>query len=204
MATSVQPTLIEAGELRRGDADDREGRAIERHRLADDVRRAAEAPLPETIADDHDRAVLAASAHVVRLGEGAAENRRHAQHLEETAARHDAVGVVRLAAARQVEAGRAIGEGPVEQLGIARAQLLPQRVGPGRPLLAGQQLDEMLGLLDRQGAQHQRVDDREDRRVGADAERQGEDGDRRDHRRRPQRTNRIADVRHGVLDAEWV
>ena len=44
-----------AGEVLRGDADDRERRPVERDRLADDLRIRAEAALPETLAEHRNR-----------------------------------------------------------------------------------------------------------------------------------------------------
>ena len=49
-----------------------------------DVGGAAEPALPEAVADDGDRPVRPAAAPIVRLGERAAEQRRHAEHVEDS------------------------------------------------------------------------------------------------------------------------
>ena len=52
--SNVRPTSTPKNSRRR-DADDREGHALDRQRSADRVGGAAEAPLPEGVADDRDR-----------------------------------------------------------------------------------------------------------------------------------------------------
>ena len=60
-----RPADVDAKELRRRHADDREGHALDGQRTADGVRRAAEAPLPEGVADDRDRTVRPAARPIV-------------------------------------------------------------------------------------------------------------------------------------------
>jgi hypothetical protein len=93
-------------EASRRDADNRERHALERQRAADGVRRAAEAPLPEAVADDRDRSIRAAAPHVVRRGERAADPRRDAEDLEERAARPHTVHELRFSAGGEIEASR--------------------------------------------------------------------------------------------------
>ena len=68
-----------------------------------DVGGAAEAPLPEGVADDGDRAVRAAAPPSSASVNVRPENRSHAEHVEEVAARPHAVDELCLAALRQVE-----------------------------------------------------------------------------------------------------
>ena len=56
---------VDAEEPGRRDADDRERHAFDHERPADDVRRAAEAPLPEGVADHRDRTIGSAAAPVI-------------------------------------------------------------------------------------------------------------------------------------------
>ena len=119
---------ISAKELRPCDADDRKGNPLDRQGAADDVCGAVEAPLPEVVADDGDRAVRAATAAIVRRCKRPPEDRGHAEHLEEPAARPDAVDEFGWAARRDVEACRGPRECPVKRL-LTVANLLPDGVG---------------------------------------------------------------------------
>ncbi len=57
---------IETLELRRRHADDRDRCAVDDERCTDDAVSPCEAPLPESVADDRDRAVRPASGPIVR------------------------------------------------------------------------------------------------------------------------------------------
>src|SRR5205823_13674283 len=98
----------------------------------DDVWDAAEAALPERIADDrggNGRSI----AHVVRAGQHAAGHRAHAEDRKELAADQDAVDWLRLApAGREIEALDArAGDRTVEHRRML-ANLIPDAVRPGR------------------------------------------------------------------------
>ena len=69
-----------AREIRRTDADDRERRAVDGERAADDVACAGEAALPVGVADDGDRAVSEHRIGAVR--KGASHDRRRSEHGE--------------------------------------------------------------------------------------------------------------------------
>jgi hypothetical protein len=74
----------DAGEVARADADEGEGRAVDRQPAADDIRRPAEAPLPVGMAEDR-------GGFVGRAGlvwQRPAQDGRHAEHREE-ARRHE-------------------------------------------------------------------------------------------------------------------
>src|SRR4029077_2087456 len=94
-------------ELARGDgdapghaADNRVRLAVERDAPADDGAIAAEAALPQAVAQDRDMLVADL---VFLLGEGAAGQRRHAQDREEVGRDARPVQALRLALAGEVE-----------------------------------------------------------------------------------------------------
>jgi hypothetical protein len=138
---------------------------------ADDVRVGAEPGLPERMADHH-------GAVLISVREGAAEHGLTSEHLERAGCHHADDDLLRPGAARQ--RGR-------NEEAVCRVQ-----PGEGR---SGPEIDEItrrdgvaIAMLHRVGApQHHQpvwiavgerfqehcVDDREDRRVGANAERQG-------------------------------
>jgi hypothetical protein len=172
---------LDAEELRRGDADDCEGMAVERDRPSEHGGVAAVFAAPERVAEHRDRPVLAALPLVVLVGEGPADDRADAQDVEEAAAREQAGDLARLAAGVQVEARRADGEDAAEEV-LVIAQVFPLRVGERQARrqvgFGGRLLQdhEPLGLVQRQRLQHQRVDEVEDGDVGADAEGQRQHG----------------------------
>jgi hypothetical protein len=188
-------------ELRRRDADDGVSHALDGQRLADRIGRAREAPLPEPVADHRDRSVGAAAPPVVVRSKRSAEDRRHAEDVEIRAARPDPVHHFRLAALRQVEPRRRPGQRSSERL-LPVAKRFPQRVRPRgrRRRVALRHHHQLLRTPDRERPQHQAVEDGEDCRVGADAEREREDGDRRNDRRGRERAERVSKVLHGSFD----
>jgi hypothetical protein len=191
-----RPSDVDAKEVGWRHADDRVGHAIDRQRLSDRICRATEPRLPEPVADDRNRPVRPAAARVVRLAERASEDRLHAEPLEETPARPDAVYVFGLRCLREVQPAIRPRERIVEEIAV-RAHLLPDRVGPCvAPLVSDTEYGETLRLFHRQRADQQAVENRENRRVRADAKREREDRDGGDDRRGAQRAKRIADVRH--------
>src|SRR5262245_62256920 len=62
---------------------------------------------------------------------------------------------------------------------------------------SGRQEHETIRFVNRKRAQHQAVDERKHRRVCADAERQGENRDRRHDRRRTKRPEGEPEIVHG-------
>ena len=193
--------LQEEAETRRHDADDRDGTAVDLDGPPDDGRIAAEAALPEAVAEDHDL-IVPVGTFVGR--EGAAEHRRDAEGREE--ARHDELRdeLLRPAVAGEVdpvvvETGHrrerrfpllppAVVERGDDVLaaGTLRA-LFPDRHETGR-LLEGQTLDE------------HGVDDREDRRVRADAQGESRDRDGGEAGVFAERAGREAEVLPGPLE----
>src|SRR5689334_8508176 len=155
---------------------------VEADRAADGRRIAAVLTLPESVAE-HRRRPRAAAAVVVG-SERAADERRDTQAVEEVPAHTHSLRRPRLAARRPIDADAAPGEHAREDL-LAIANLFPQRVGeagtPARELarasadrFGNPELEEFAGALDRQRADAHGVEQLEDRRVGANAERQGE------------------------------
>ncbi len=187
---------VDAKEPGRRDADDRERHAFDDERPADDVSRAAEAPLPEGVADDRHRTIGAAPAPVIVFRPRAAEDGRDPKHVEVASARPDAVDELGRSALREVEPRARPGDGALEEL-RAIPDGFPDGVRPARPAV-GQLAyhHEALRVLDRQGSQQQAVENREHRRVRADSKRQRQDRDGRDHRRRPHGPQRITNFVH--------
>ncbi len=105
----------------------------------------------------------------------AAERRADAERLEEAAAHHQRFDRIGLAAVREVESF----VGPGERAGDAPGHPIPQRFPDRVGQAAAVEDDQLAGTLDRQRPQQQRVDEREDGGVGADAESHRQQ--RRDH-----------------------
>ena len=192
-----RPADVDAKESRRRDADDRVGDALDRQRLADDVRRARVARLPVAVADDRDRPVGSAAAAVVRVGERAAENRRHAEHVEEAAARPHAVDVLGLADCDRLNRPDDHAKAPSKSCWRSRICSQIGLVHESRAALAPvPRTARCCGLLDGQRAKHQAVEDGEDRRVGPNAERERQDRDNDCHDGRGlQRAERVSSDR---------
>ncbi len=151
----------------------------------------AEAPLPEAVADDGDRAVRPAAASIVLWREGAAQNRRGAEDVEEPTARPDAVDQFRLTACGEVESGRRPRCRAVERL-LAIPDRLPDGVGPRASI----DHHEPLRLFHRQRAKDQAVEDREDCGVCPDPKRQRKNGDNRHNRCSDEGTEGVTQVLH--------
>jgi hypothetical protein len=83
---------------------------------------------------------------IVGDAESPAEDRRHAEHLEESATGPDTLDVLGGAAARQVEARVVPGHGALGPFMLPVAELFPDRVGPRSVI----QQHEAVGLADRQ------------------------------------------------------
>ena len=173
---------IDAGESCRGDTDHGHRVVVDPDRLADDRRIACEPADPVVVAQDDDR--VAHGDLIVLPGvEHAAERRLHAEQREVVARHHlrlHALGLV-------VDADRRRDQPPAqhfrERLRLllvvlvdgVRVHARPHVAAVVAPLLV--QHDQLLGILDRQLPEQHLVDQREDRRIRANPERQGQDGD---------------------------
>ena len=129
------------------------------------------------MADDSDRTVRPGAAVVGRREHPAADT-GDAEHVEEPAADERAIYRFRLTPGRQVEPLGGPGERAVEQFGLACRDLVPDRI---RPRAVGEQR-ETAGIAHGQRAQDEAVEDREQGRVRADAERERQHGDGREAR----------------------
>jgi hypothetical protein len=137
--------------------------------LADDIGIAREMPLPEAVTDHRHRSGVPTAVQIVIRCEDAAAHGRHAEDAEEIAAGPQAFRELALAARSQVEPVGAEGQGSRESL-LAIAYLLPDRIG--ETALRRVYLHQSLRILHRQRTQHHSVEDAENGRVCADAQRQ--------------------------------
>ena len=133
---------------------------------------------------------------VIGRSEHAAAHGRHAQHLEEAPAHVGAVHECALPSARQIESLVGPREGAVEQIVLTSLDLRPDRVGP-RSI---EEQRQTARVAHRQRAQDETVEDREQRGIGADAQRQSRDRDEREDRVLAQATNRDSDVLPQLID----
>ena len=174
----------------RRDADDRERHALDQHGLAHDIGCAAVAPLPHRVADHRHGPRRSAATNVVGLRQRAAGDGGDAEHLEHAPADPESLDHVRRGGRRQVEPIVAPREGVRGERLLPIADRLPDRIGPG---VVGQQ-HELLRVADRQRLERQAVQDGEEGRHAADAEREREHAERRHHRRGAERSPRVAPV----------
>ena len=182
----------------RHDAEDRVRHAVDLDPAADDRRVACQLALPDALADDDQRLCGAA---VGRGRERPAHERRHREDVEVVG--RDARGRHALRLASRHRDRRRIA--PVT--GHRRQRLaLPidvEEVGRREAAVriraaAARQPDDRPAVGVGQRPQQNAVDDAEDGRVGADAEREGQDRDDRKCRRAEQRANGVTKViEHG-------
>jgi len=184
-------------ELGRRDADDGARPAVERERAADRGRLSAEALAPEAVRQHHDG--LRAGSGV--LGEQQPTRRgARADEREKRRRDRDARDARRLAAARLEKGAPPVGRQPVER---ARRAVAPGMEGefaeqrPHRRVRAGVVLREAhqpVGVGIRQRAQQHAVGHREERRIGADAQRQRHERRDREPPLPRHRAQRLPDV----------
>ena len=169
-----------------------------------DVRIAGEGGLPVAVVEHHHR--VPAARDVVARQQGAPEGGLDPQHREVVAGhrlrRHDAdpsaLGAV------DVRRRELRGADVAEHLGGAVPDVLEVRVGEravGERRLVEVEVDHLFRPLDRRVAQEDGVDEAEDGRVGADPERERDDGDRRERRPPGQRPDAVAHVAAETVDA---
>ena len=199
---------FEPEEPRLRDADNLDRLGLERQRAADDRPIAAVLALPERVAEDRARRAAAA---IVGVGQDPAGRRPHAERVEEPAADPEALRGTRLAAGCEVE-GRGSSRQQAREALLPRANLFPDRIGQrGIPAVevaahAGGIDETYLGEFGRVGhgqrAQPDRVDDLEDGGVRADAERERQDGDRREPRIPAEEPQAVAQVLRQPLEPQ--
>ena len=178
---------IDAGKTLRGHADDRHGVVVDEDLLADRLRVAIESPRPVVVAD-HDRWVTLVDLIVFLRIEDASRRRSHAEHREVVARHHLDVDALGLVVDRDRGVGQPARQHFAERLG-ALLVLLVDRIGVhARAHVAAAvrarliQHHQLVRVLHRQLAQQDLVDQREDRGVRADAERERQDRDDRKQR----------------------
>ena len=190
-----QLSVIRKVESRRHDPHDGDGLAVERDALADDVRGAAEPPPPEAVAKDHD---LVPAAPFFFSEKGAAVHGHPAEQREEVGGDDRTIQPLRLTNPRQREAGPAVARDRTER-STPRTHVHEEGIGivdDRKPHLGGgsPEADDAIGIVEWQGTEDGRVDDAEDGDVGADANRQGEQGDRRERGTSSQGSDAVAHV----------
>jgi hypothetical protein len=174
----------DAIETWRRDAEHFERIAIERQALANHRRVTGKVPLPERVADVCRR--RGATRLVILRTKQPAENWLNTEDMKEIAADPDALCITNFPASGKIES--LVGpDGDVGESLLALEDLLPHGKGElgilagklaGAPVAVGNPDGaQLLGVLDRNGAEANRVDELKDGGVGADAERKGKDGD---------------------------
>ena len=180
---------LHAAEIALRDADDRERVAVERDRFADHIGAAAVFALPESVTQDRDRSVGPAAAPVVVGGEQSGRCAACTPSVSKKRPLTNRPCALRVSPpAFRLKRGLPYAR-DADQDVLVIADVLPLRVGQRgvgdqrMPLEAEDH--QPIRLVDRQRLQDQRVDQREDRDVGADAQRQGEQRHAADDRRLP-------------------
>ena len=205
----VSPVDRRAAEPRRRHADDGQRPVVHDENVPDHVRRSLELGLPEVVTQDHHG--MAAERLVGLRAEQAAGGRPQAQGREVRArdlrpADADTPVPVRHVG-QEALVRRERGEDGLPALEVAEHRIAEHVVASaGVVAAAGPRLrsralevDQAFGLGDRQGAQEELAVQREDRRVGPDAERQRHDGHARDERSLEEHAQRQSDVGHDAL-----
>ena len=166
-------------------SDDRRHDSVEPDRLAEDLRVALESTLPEAVADEgHGRPILDL---ILLSRDQSADLRLYVEHLEQ--ARPAAYDQHVLGGRAVVLSAQDLRHRPKRPDGLEAPRILPGLVFPVRRAAAiagklermSRERHETVLVLEAQGREQRRVDDAEDRRVGADAERErqsGHDGER--------------------------
>ena len=164
---------------------------------------AAEARLPDAVGQDH---VLVGVRLRLVLGEAAAEERLAPERGEERRRDRERPQLLRLAALGQVDAAageqrRVLDRG---RLGLAIEVVGNRDAGLRQPhqRIGVPDEDQPVGVRIRQRPQERLVEQAEDRGVGADPERQGQDRDQGEDRLLAKRAEGVADVLHGCLDGK--
>ena len=188
---------LQEGEVHVGrqHADDRVRPAVDADGPTDDGRIGLVAAPPELIGQDDDRSGARLVVSRVDLSTERRDDAEHAEQARAHGSARDPLGI-RAAGQRQaaildgderVEGGRLAL--PVEEVAVRRRRPAAARGAPHRP-----GIHEAIGIAERQRLDERRVHDAEHRRVGADAERQAEDGQAGQHGRPAQRAERVANV----------
>jgi hypothetical protein len=195
-------------ELRRNDPDDAVGLVVEDQLLVGEIGAAVEPLAPELLVHDHD---LRRARLVLAFGQGAAQNRIEVEDFEEIAGYESAPDALGPFTARQVHALRLKGGELFDRARLV-AQVVELQDGNAVAVAGGigrEDVDQSFGIMIRQRAQQDGIDDAEDRGVRANAERESENGDDREGRRFQKLTKRIAKIGNhnfgdGTPSCRWI
>jgi hypothetical protein len=180
---------------RRRDTQDDHRMAVQIYLLIDDARITPETPLPVTMAQHDDR--MGARHAVVILRQQAADSRPHAQHVEEVSGNHLRAGALGLAVIGEADGSAGTRDHTAEDLS-AVAQIPVHRIRKdglhvvartaAAALAIGVKNDKARRIRYRQITEHHLAQERKNRRVRADTERQRQYGDDREDRAAAQRS----------------
>ena len=181
--------------------------AVQIYLLINDAGITPEAPLPVTVAQ-HDHWMGARRAVVIRR-EQPADGRPYAQHVEEVSGNQLCAGALRLAVIGEADGSAGTRDHAAEDL-IAVAQVPVHRIGKdglhvvartaAAALAIGVKNDKALWIRHRQITEHHLAQQRENRRVRADTERERQYGDDRENRTAAQRSEPKAEIiPHGAI-----
>ena len=161
-------------------ADDLHRPAVERNHPADDGGVRLESPSPQPVTQHHD---LLQAGLFLRARERPAHLRGHAKQRKETGGDDGALEALGFPDPGEVEADCVVGRDVLE--GVGAIPVIGELAGGhgdlvgARPVQIARNKDEAVGVVIRERAEEHGVDDRENRRIGADAERQRQDDDDR-------------------------
>ena len=179
----------------RGHANDRVRAPADPELASDDVGAPGEGALPVAMGEHHHG--VAPTRHIVFREQHPTEGGIDAQHRE-VVPRHD-LGEQRAHALLSINLRRDDLRGADVREHVAGAipeilDLWIRQRAVGKRGLVQVDVHDPFRPLDGGVAEHDRVDEREDRRIGADADRQRQDRDRRKARTAHQRPNRVAKI----------
>src|SRR5262249_19554337 len=154
---------------------------IERDAAADDIWIGIQSLAPEALADEHDIGLL-----LLFRGEESPEQRSDSQYREEVRGDLTSVDLHRIAQSGEVKSRAGVGGDSREDI-LRVAQIPVSRYGVGKLLKVSilrfaVNPHQPVRLRERKAAEKEIVDEREDCRVGADAERQRADRKQRETR----------------------
>ena len=180
-------------EIRRKDADDFNGLAIQRNRAADNPGIRGEHPPPESVAQDRDRRRIG---HGLLGPECPAQRQRSAKNVQRRDSDRRGTDPLRVSrCSRNIDGARGHGRERHRAALFRVVQELRVREARRRASVPPvPDRDETLGLSIRQGTQQHRIHDTEDRRVGANPERERNDGDRHEPNVPSHATKGVCDV----------
>jgi hypothetical protein len=191
-------------EVPRGDADDRQVVAVDGQRLAYHARIGGEVAAPQAVADHRHR--IDGVQPTLLLREGAAQGRLDPEDPEEVAGHQlDPLHLGLLFVTQARLEAHVTGQSVEHLVRVAQVAEIEEGdlVVGGALGVGGEEANQPSGVLHRrQRVQEDRVDEGEDGAVGADAEAQGDDGDKGEARSAEQTPEGVTEVaselRHGV------